>query len=119
MLTWFQAWPFLATPFLLISLLAALPTVTLGSRTLGGAPFREWFLNLILLPLLPTRFEDQVLSWFSSASTLNEWLIVALVALNLNAILLPALYWIIENMIRLSGWITRKSLSLKTDSVQK
>lgn len=119
MLTWFQAWPFLGTPFIMIALFAALPTVTLGSRTLGGSPFREWFLNLCLLPVLPAIFEDRVLSWFSSASTLDEWLIVALVALNLNAILLPVLYWTIENMIRMSGWITRKSLNLKTDAVRK
>lgn len=119
MVTWFQAWPLLATPFVFISLLAAVPTFTLNSRDLGGLPIREWFLNHFLLPVLPAALEDRVLSWYSGASTLDAWLLVALIALNLNAILLPALYWTVGRLIAVSGWFASKSLELKTKSIRQ
>lgn len=119
MITWFQVWPLLATPFLLISLLAALPTFTFNSQSLGGLPVREWFLNHFLLPVLPAAFEDRVLSWYSGANTVDAWLLVALVALNLNAVLLPALYWIVGRLINVSGWFTSKSLELKTKTLRQ
>lgn len=119
MITWFQVWPLLATPFLLISLLAALPTFTFNSQSFGGLPVREWFLNHFLLPILPATFEDRVLSWYSGASAFDAWLLVALVALNLNAILLPALYWIVGRLIVASGWFTSKSLELKNKTLRQ
>lgn len=118
MITWLQAWPLMAAPFVLISLLAALPTITFQSRTLGGLSFRQWFLDHFLLPVIPSMFEDRVLNWFSSAGTLDEWLLVALVALNINAILLPALYFLVDSFISFSAWITRKSLDLKSNAVR-
>jgi hypothetical protein len=119
MITWFQVWPFLTTPFLFISLLAAIPTFTLSSRDLGGLPIREWVLNRFLLPVLPVGVDDRVLSWYSGSSTLDAWLLVALVALNLNAIMLPALYFLGGILINLSGRLASKSLELKTKAVRR
>lgn len=119
MLTWFQVWPILGMPFFFVSLVSAIPTLPLFGRSFGGGMIREWLLNFFLLPVLPTRFEDQLLDWFSTATPVQEWLLVALVALNLNALLLPGLYGVAKALIAISGWYTRTNLSMKTNTLRR
>jgi hypothetical protein len=119
MLTWFQVWPILGMPFFCISLISAIPTFPFFGRCFGGGMIREWLLNVLLLPVLPARFEDHLLDWFTQATPLQEWLLVALVAINLNAVVLPVLYGVAKACIAISGWYTRTTLSLKTNTLRR
>lgn len=113
MITWIQVWPLLGTPLLIVAGLAGLPTATFNGRVLGGGPIREWLLNHWLLPVLPHEAAAQLVAWFQSANGLQEWLIALLIGLNINALLLPAFYWLGLVMIRTGNWFTNKDLELK------
>lgn len=45
MITWFQLWPVLLMPTGILSVLAAMPTLQVGGRLLGGGPMREFYLG--------------------------------------------------------------------------
>ncbi len=118
MMTWFSAWPLAASPFFIISLVSAIPTFVYKGGTLGGLPIREWILDHLLLPVLPAAIEDRILDWFSHASYLEEWLLVAFVAININAALLPLLYYLVGGLIRINNYLTRKSYEAKQSAVR-
>lgn len=92
MITWLQIWPLLLMPTVILSAIAAFPTSLIGGRVLGGGPVREYYLNHFLLPVLPADASASLVSWFSTASSMQEWLLACAVSVNLNAILLPLLY---------------------------
>lgn len=113
MITWIQVWPILLLPTILIAGIAALPTAALKGRDLGGGPIREWLLNHLLLPLIPQDAGRALVAWFQHASGVQEWLVALLIALNTNAVLLPAFYGLGLVMIRTGNWFTNKDLELK------
>ena len=92
MITWLKIWPLLLMPTVILSAIAAFPTSLIGGRVLGGGPVREYYLNHFLLPVLPADASASLVSWFSTASSTQEWLLAFAVSVNLNAILLPLLY---------------------------
>lgn len=118
MITWFQLWPVLLMPSAILSALAAIPTLQVGGRLLGGGPVREFYLNHFVLPLLPGNTAAALVGWFSSASAFHEWLLALAVSINFNALLLPLLYVLGVFIIRLSAWASKKDIQLKRESVR-
>lgn len=118
MITWIQVWPILGIPFLTLAGLAALPTAAFNGRVLGGGPIREWLLNHLMLPALPHEAAVQAVVWFQHASGLQEWSMSALIALNVNALLLPAFYGLGLVLIRTGNWFTNKDLELKRQAAR-
>ena len=118
MITWFQLWPALLMPTGILSALAALPTLAVGGRLLGGGPVREFYLNHFVLPLLPGDAAAGLVNWFSTASAFHEWLLALAVSVNLNALLLPLLYVLGVFIIRVSAWASKKDIQLKRASVR-
>ena len=118
MLTWFRLWPLLALPVFLLSLLISLPIFEVRHQLLGGALVRQWLLNHGLLPLLPEVQAAQIIDWFSGASALQEWLLVFLIALNINALLLMPLFFVGQLVIKFSAWTMRTELNIKRQGVR-
>ena len=87
-------------------------------RVLGGGPVREYYLNHFLLPLLPADASASLVSWFSTANSMQEWLLAFAVSVNLNAILLPLLYVLGVFVIQVSSWVAKKDIQLKRDSIR-
>lgn len=119
MITWFHIYPALSIPFWLISAIAALPAATFNGHTYSGMRFSEWLLNHFVVPVLPNIWLDPLIDWFIHASKLDAWFFMALIALNLNAIMLPLLYWLATLLISLGSWSSSKSLELKANSIRK
>ena len=119
MITWIQIYPLLAMPTLLISVIAWLPVIKFNGHVLSGMQFSEWLLDHLMIPILPNIWLDALLKWFAHAGNLEVWMLVTLVALNINALLLPLLYWMVKQLINTGNWFTNKSLELKTDSVRR
>lgn len=116
MITWFHIYPALSIPFWLISAIAALPSATFNGHTYSGMRFSEWLLNHFVVPVMPNMWLDPLIGWFMQASKLDAWLLMALVALNLNAIILPILFWMAKLLIQLGSWSSSKSLDLKVNA---
>ena len=119
MMTWIQLWPLLGVPIVLVAALAAIPTAEFNNRIMGGGPIREWLLNHLLLPVLPTDTGASLIGWFSHASVFKEWLLAVLIGLNLNALLLPLLYGVGVLLIQMQSWLMRKDLDLKRQQARR
>lgn len=118
MITWLKIWPLLLMPTVILSALAAIPTHIFNGRLLGGGPVREYYLNNFLLPVLPADASASLVQWFSTASSMQEWLLAFAVSVNINAILLPLLYVFGIFVIQVSSWVAKKDIQLKRDSVR-
>ena len=105
-------------PTVILSAIAAIPTFLIGGRVHGGGPAREYYLNHFLLPLLPADASAALVNWFSSASSMQEWLLAFAVSVNLNAIMLPLLYALGVFAIQVSSWVAKKDIQLKRDSIR-
>lgn len=119
MITWIQLWPLLGLPAFMLSAIAAFPTFEHKTRFVGGGPIREWFLNHIAVPILPTNAAGELVAWFASASTLQEWILTSVIALNLNAALLPLLFGFGTGLIRLNNWMSTTDLRLKQSAARR
>jgi len=118
MITWIQVWPILGIPTLVVAGTAGLPTAAFNGRILGGGPVREWLLNHLMLPLLPSETGYALMGWFQQASGIQEWLIALLIALNVNALALPAFYGLGFVIIATGNWFTNKNLELKRSAAR-
>lgn len=123
MITWIHYWPFLPMPTLLLSAMAAIPTRTINGHLVGGGPVREFCLNnfawpALSLPVWPAGSTAQLVAWFSTASEFQEWLLTFVVALNINAILLPLLYGLGVAVIGLSSWHAKKNIDQKRNAMR-
>lgn len=117
MITWVQLWPLLAAPAFLASLLSALPTFALKGVLLGGGPLRQWLINTFMLPVVPTEAGHDFVAWFAHASVVSEWFVSFFVALNVNAILLPALYLVGALIIRVQAWLARMDINQRRNAI--
>lgn len=111
MLTWFNVWPLLATPLLLLGVPALIP------YQFGGM-VREYYLNHFALPALSVENAARLVEWFSAASYPQEVMLALGIVVNVNAILLPVLYLICISLITLSSWFARKEIDLKRQAVK-
>jgi hypothetical protein len=102
----------------MLTLLASLPLFEVRGVTLGGGLVRQWLLNHILLSISPIEQGHQLVSWFATASAVQEWLMAMLITLNINAGLLLPLYGIGQGLIRISGWYARTELDLKRKGIR-
>ena len=118
MTTWIQLWPLMLMPTVILSALAALPTLPFNGRILGGGPVREVYLNHLVLPLLPADVSLSLVQWFAAASALQEWIFALAVAINVNALMLPLLYVFGIGVIRASSWFAKKNIQLKRDALR-
>ena len=99
-----------------------------GYRCLSDFPDREqgawrWpgarvLPERFLLPVLPADASASLVSWFSTASSMQEWLLAFAVSVNLNAIMLPLLYALGVFVIQVSSWVAKKDIQLKRDSIR-
>ena len=119
MITWVRLWPLLALPTLLVAGLGALPTGALRGQPLGGGPWRQVVLNHVLLPLLPGDAAAQVVNGFARATVLQEWLVTALIALNINVALLPVLYGAGTLLVRASAALAKQDLQQKRAAARR
>ena len=118
MITWIQLWPLMPMPTVILSALAAIPTLTFNGRMLGGGPVREWLLNQLVLPVLPADISFSLVQWFATASAFQEWAFAFAVAININALMLPLLYVFSIVVIRTSSWFAKKNIQLKRDALR-
>ncbi len=119
MITWLQLWLIMPIPTLVLGAMAAIPTMNIQGRVMGGGPVREYFLNHILVPVLPHDAAASLVQWFAQASAVQEWFLTLLVVVNINALLLPLLFVLGEGLIMLSTWFTRKDIQLKRDAIRR
>lgn len=105
-------------PTLILSAIAAFPTLLIGGKVLGGGPVREYYLNAIVLPVLPSETSALLVHWFSAASAFQEWLLAFAVSININALMLPLLYALGIFIIKVSSWSAKKNIQLKRDSMR-
>lgn len=118
MITWLFVGPLLSLPAVLLALLCALPMLTFNDRLLGGGTLRQWLLNHVAVPMLPKTQGVDLVAWFQTASVLQEWFLSVLIAINLNAALLPVLYVIGAMVIRFSSWSAKTDLALKRKALK-
>jgi hypothetical protein len=118
MITWISFWPILLVPSALMTLVASVPTLRFNGKMLGGGLVREYYLNHIVLPLMPNDVGGRLVEWFASASVAQEWFFAFAVAINVNAALLPALYFFGCAVIGVSGWAARLRISQRRSSVR-
>ena len=121
MITWLQYYLVLPMPALLLSAMAAMPTGMLSGRPIGGGPVREYLLNHCALPVVRWFSVDdavRLVGWFATASGFQEWLMAFVVAININALLLPPLYGLGVVVIGLSSWATKVNIDQKRQAVR-
>lgn len=118
MITWLSYWPVLLLPTVILSALAGMPTRAFNGRMIGGGPVREYYLNHFMLPVLPSDWGAQLVAWFGTATGFQEWLLALAVAVNLNAIMLPALYGFGVQVIKFTSWASKKNIQLKRDALR-
>ena len=118
MITWFILWPLLLLPTVAISVLGFLPKVEFLNQAFGGGLVRQWFVNQILLPVLPSDWAWVLVEWYQLASTGQEMGLHFLIALNINAALLPVLYFIGEGLIRFNSWATTSAFRAQRKLIQ-
>lgn len=119
MTTWLVIWPVLFSPFILLSTVTLLPTFVVWERMVGGGPIREWLLNYILLPVLPHDAAVSLVHWFNSALVWQEWLLATVVAININALVLPILYCAGLGVIRWRSWAARADLDIRRSAINR
>jgi hypothetical protein len=119
MITWLQLWPLLTLPTLILGAITAIPTMPINGRVMGGGPVREYFLNHILVPILPNDAAFTLVQWFAHANAVQEWFLSLLVIVNINGLLLPLLFIVGQGLIFVSTWFTRKDIQLKREAIRK
>ena len=118
MIVWLILGPFLMLPFLGIAGLCALPTMTFNGRLLGGGLLRQWLVNHVVLPLLPQEWATQLVSWFTQASVVQEWVLCLVFAINVNAVLLPVLYGVGLFLMRVSALFRKADLDRQRSAIR-
>lgn len=114
MISWIQLWPLLVIPYGVLFGIGLLPDVTFMGQPWGGALVREWLLNQILLPLLPSAQGWDLVAWYQQASITGELLLHALITLNLYVFFgFPLFLALGTVVIRINAW------SRATDLIQK
>ena len=119
MITWLQLWPLLGLPTLILGAITAIPTTLINGRMLGGGPVREYFVNHIIVPVLPNDAATQLVQWFAQASAVQEWFLTLLAIVNINGLLLPLLFVFGQGLITVSTWFTRKDIQMKRDAIRR
>lgn len=119
MISWISAAPLLALPALVVFLVGLLPEVSLLGAEVGGGLFRQWLVNHMLLPVLPSADAAAVVAWYMQTDIFGELLLHGLIALNINAVLLPVLYLLLSGYIGLANWATKTDLDLKRQSAKR
>lgn len=119
MITWIQLWPLFGLPTIILGAITAIPTRAINGRIIGGGPVREYFLNHVLVPVLPNDAAASLVRWFAHANAFQEWFLSLLVIVNINGLLLPLIFVVGEGLIAVSTWFTRKDIQLKRDAIRK
>lgn len=118
MITWLLMGPLLTLPTLLLAVLCAMPMLTFNDRLVGGGTLRQFLLNHVAVPILPNAQGAELVEWFQTAAVVQEWFLSILIAINLNAVLLPVLYVAGAMVIRLSTWSAKMDLALKRKALK-
>ncbi len=118
MITWIAFWPFLALPSLLMIGIGSLVSVTVYGRLMGGMIVRHWCIEHLVMLWLPAHAGARLAVWVNEAKSVHEWILYIAITLNVNAVLLPALYIFGEGIVRFHGWRVRKDLDLKRNSLK-
>ncbi|MDA8362524.1 MAG: hypothetical protein M0Z84_01610 [Gammaproteobacteria bacterium] len=114
MTTWIALWPLLAVPCVLMIAIGAVPSLLLGVHEIGGAAVRNWCVVHLLLDWLPGDARVRLLVWFDRTDALRRWAFYLLIAINVNALLLPVLYGVGEAALRLQAWAVRRQLETQS-----
>lgn len=117
MITWVQLWPLLAAPSFFGGLVCSIPTFVLKGALVGGGPVRQWIINNFLMPVIPVNAGEGLVVWFNSASVIEEWFAAFFVVLNVNAILLPALFLAGKLIIRVNAWLARVDINQRRNAI--
>lgn len=118
MITWLALAPLLALPGLAVFVAGLLPALEVLGRPVGGALVRHWCVEHWVIPLLPAADATRLLAWYAHSGKLGEVLLHALVAVNLNAALLPLLAPLAAGLLRLNHWATKTDLDLKRKAIK-
>ncbi len=119
MISWIQIWPLLLVPYVLLCSVGVVPALDLFGHHIGGPWVREWFLNHLALPVLPSDAGWALVEWFSHASTAQEIGLHALISLNVYAVVFPLVYLVGFFIIRLSAWSASVDLEQKRQSLKR
>lgn len=118
MTTWFSLWPVLMIPSVLVFVAGLIPGLSFLNHTFGGGMVRQWLVNHVLIPILPKDWGWLLVDWYQAASVAQELVLHALVAINMNALLLPVLYLGGEGVIRLSGWSASSAFKAQRQQIK-
>lgn len=119
MISWIAVAPMLALPGLIIFLLGLLPDVPFLNQAIGGGIVREFLVNHLLLSWLPYEDAVRVVAWYMHTDLAGELLLHALLALNINVLLLPLLYPLAAGYIGVNNWAAKTDLTLKRNAAKR
>lgn len=119
MISWVAAAPWLVAPGLLVFLAGLIPELNVIGAQVGGGLVRQGLVNHVLLPVLPETDATTIVDWYMQTDVLGELLLHALIALNINAALLPVLYVLFAGYIGLNNWAAKTDLDLKRRAAKK
>lgn len=118
-LTWFRLWPLLILPFLMTFLLGLIPSfLLLGKKEVGGFLIREPFVEMAEY-VLPGDKAGLLHDLYYAGDYLTQVLIHAVLALNLNLLLLPFIYAVGAFLISVSSWVATTELDVKTQTARR
>ena len=119
MTTWFGLWPFLALPGVAMIALGAMVTIPMGGHEIGGAAVQHWCIVHLLVDWLPHGVQNRLTVWVGWTDSSHRWILYLLIAVNVNALLLPLFYGIGSAILRLQAWGVRQDLDLKSTAVRR
>jgi len=119
MTSWIRLWPMLLIPYVVLCVIGLIPTLHIFGRDVGGPYIREWVLNECLLPLLPQSAAIRIVDGFAHATVAQEFLLHALIMLNVYALVFPLLFGFGMLVIKYSVWSTATDLALKRRALKQ
>lgn len=104
MITWAPLLPLMILPTLLIGALGLLPELHLAHIHISGESVRLFFVAHVLSPFLTSTTAGVFAQWYAVASAPARLALHGLIAVNINAALLPVLYGAGVVAIRFFNW---------------
>lgn len=106
MKTWWDYWPLMVFIFVVTFIPFSLPTKEFKGKMLGGGIVRQMAVNRVA-EVLPPEAGQRYIDKFNTATSVEEFIIVSPVVLNLATILILITFFILSAWIRFVNWTKR------------
>ncbi|MCW9023070.1 MAG: hypothetical protein OQK73_00165 [Gammaproteobacteria bacterium] len=113
MITWFNLIPVFVVPPILLFVPALLPDFMIANKTLGGAAYRTFFVDVLLLPVLSDQAAWVFIHWYRGIGEVARVWFHFLITLNVYFCAWPVIAFMGSVYLRLRNWAKLKELDLK------